>query len=248
LKHAVSGHATGLMISAALANSAGCATVLGLDGEYRNASRSETAGGRVNQAMTGGQTAQELGGEGGASGGTPSSGGAALGGSGHGGGDATSSGASTGGGASAGASVSTGGGGAGGKATGGDKATGASKSTGGAAAGGSSGNCAGISFDGTCWYLGPTGQSCTVTCSEHGGYDARATAFVGVPAQGGSLGRCQALLTALGVSAVAVQATRSDGLGIGCHLFGRDAYWLQSPTFDPSTSCGNVRIVCGCVN
>jgi hypothetical protein len=55
-------------------------------------------------------------------------------------------------------------------------------------------------------------------------------------------------LSALGVSAAPLQAARDDGAGFGCHLFGRDAYWLESPSFDPAVSDASVRIVCGCVN
>jgi hypothetical protein len=44
--------------------------------------------------------------------------------------------------------------------------------------------------------------------------------------------------------------TRSDGQGVGCHVYPGAAdpyFWLSSPAYSDTASLSNVRIVCGCV-
>jgi hypothetical protein len=108
--------------------------------------------------------------------------------------------------------------------------------------------CSGVDLFGVCWYLGVLGASCTETCSGHGGPSSAAAAHVGTAARGGSLDDCSAILLALGEAAPALQATRADGRGLGCHVFGlaRTPYWLSSPDFEPGAQQSAARIACGC--
>lgn len=110
-------------------------------------------------------------------------------------------------------------------------------------AGGSA--CAGQVFGGLCWYLGPVGQSCDVACAVHDGVAEGSEAFVGTDAQGGSLEECQQLLALLGVSAAPVEASRDD-VGVGCHLYDDDPYWLNAPVFATDVSVPHARLVCAC--
>ena len=103
-----------------------------------------------------------------------------------------------------------------------------------------------------CWYLGNAGASCEQTCSGKGGYDARATALLGTSAQGGNLGACAQVLAGLGYTGNVTPGFRSDGIGLGCHLWeseGRlDGWWLVSmPDFDPRASIQVASIACACV-
>ena len=108
--------------------------------------------------------------------------------------------------------------------------------------------CSGVEVFGICWYVGAQGASCVETCAAHGGYRDAASAYVGTVAQGGSAAECDALLSALGEGSPASEGQRTDGAGLGCHLFGaqRDPYWLESPSFDAASRLGAVRVVCGC--
>ena len=125
---------------------------------------------------------------------------------------------------------------------------------GGAASGGSAGAggaaCAGAGVSNVCWYLGLFNQSCTTVCSTHGGVDPAAEAVVGVPSLGGSLASCAAVLSALGVTQAPSEATRFDGIGVGCHLYDSrnpTPYWLSSPRFSVSARLAAASIACGCL-
>jgi hypothetical protein len=130
---------------------------------------------------------------------------------------------------------------------GGSSAQGGSSASAGSAGQGGSAPCKGQSSSGGCWYLGNLGASCTSTCAAHGGNASDAASFVGTTAQGGSLAKCATLLAALGDNLSPIEATRSDGMGIGCHVYGVKTYWLSSPTFSPSAVVVGARPVCGCV-
>lgn len=113
--------------------------------------------------------------------------------------------------------------------------------------------CAGTLSDGVCWSLGELGQSCDAVCATRGGVDARSAAWIGTPAQGGSLQVCAALLEALGApfSTGPLEGFREDALGFGCHLFvdaagETSAWWLNAPDFSSAVSNPNARLVCGC--
>jgi hypothetical protein len=138
------------------------------------------------------------------------------------------------------------------RATGGAPATGGAKATGGALATGGSPApdaraCAGESYGGICWYLGQAGESCKQACAAHGQTDAKAASYVGTSSQGGSLSECRALLTLLGVSGSPANGSRTDGLGLGCHvLLDGTAWWLRSPNFSVNAALDGYRLVCGC--
>jgi hypothetical protein len=108
--------------------------------------------------------------------------------------------------------------------------------------------CEGAELFGVCWYLGALGATCVQACQNHGGPSDEAALHVGTPAQGGSRGDCGAILVALGEAAPPDEATRSDGRGLGCHVFGltRAPFWLSSPSHDPSDAFAAARIACGC--
>jgi len=131
--------------------------------------------------------------------------------------------------------------------TGGRAATGgtiSSPSTGGTSSRASA--CAGVSYQGLCWYLGSTSSSCQQFCSSHGQVASTMANYVGTTAQGGSMLECTAILMALGVLQVPSSGTRTDGSGLGCHLFSGSPWWLSSPAFSASASDPGARIVCGC--
>ena len=109
-------------------------------------------------------------------------------------------------------------------------------------------NCAGTLLGGVCWYLAALGDSCTATCRQHGAYDPLATLHVGTTMQGGSLEKCSALFTALGMVAEVSEGTRDKAQGLGCHLFGTPPvpWWLSDPPFDPDASRSKAREICGC--
>jgi len=92
------------------------------------------------------------------------------------------------------------------------------------------------------------GASCEETCAPHAGLSGAASAYVGSEQQGGSAAECGAILELLGESSPALAATRTDAVGVGCHLFGaeRDPYWLSEPDLDPSSNLAIVSVVCGC--
>jgi hypothetical protein len=89
--------------------------------------------------------------------------------------------------------------------------------------------------------------SCQSHCATHGGYDTRTATYVGTAAQGGSLANCGQVLTTLGFPATVAEGSRTDGRGVGCHIFGTANWWLNSPDFNPSTSLGSARIACACL-
>lgn len=163
----------------------------------------------------------------------------------------TEGGAASGGVGAAGASSSATGGGAGSDSSGGSNggSNGGSAPQGGSAGDGTAGSagaaCAGVLNWGLCWYLGPRGSSCDATCAAHGGLDAGAEAYVGITAQGGSVTECSELLRLLGVNARTSVASRND-VGLGCHLYDNDPYWLDDPAFATDAHVREARIVCAC--
>ena len=56
---------------------------------------------------------------------------------------------------------------------------------------------------------------------------------------------CQQLLTLLGITAAPFVGTRDD-VGLGCHLYDADAYWLDEPDFTTDASVPEARLVCAC--
>ena len=100
-----------------------------------------------------------------------------------------------------------------------------------------------------CWYLGVPGASCKQTCSDKGGFDPRATARVGTSAQGGNLRACSQVLAALGYMGNVTPGYRSDGIGLGCHVWEeRDGWWLETmPDFSPMASVTVASIACACM-
>lgn len=113
----------------------------------------------------------------------------------------------------------------------------------------SSSSCAGESVFGLCWYLERDGRSCNDTCSAHGGYDPRAESYVGTDSQGGSIEECAQILSALGRSSRVNEGTRSDDLGLGCHVWTDGTpWWLREPRFHPDVAApgSTIGIVCAC--
>lgn len=112
------------------------------------------------------------------------------------------------------------------------------------------GSCAGELIFDICWYLAAEGQNCQNHCAAHGGFDNRSTTHVGTPAQGGSRDDCQQILNALGHTRTVAETMRTDGMGLGCHVWENgDTYWLVSPSFNPNISLAQnapFRIACGC--
>jgi hypothetical protein len=109
-------------------------------------------------------------------------------------------------------------------------------------------SCAhGSELGGYCWFLGATGISCNDVCQDYGGYDA-ALSWVGTTQQGGSAERCDQLLTMLTSPGTTTKGRRSDGRGLGCHLYYDVRWWLNDPDFDPAAKWMNSRIVCSCVD
>lgn len=138
---------------------------------------------------------------------------------------------------------------------GGSSDAGAIRLDGGADAGSQNGHdagtsaCGGRSVFGLCWYLGAAGDSCNEACARNGGFDERATSYVGTSSQGGSLAECAVILSTLGITATVGEGKRSDNLGAGCHLWTDSApWWLDDPSerFGPSEDASNVRIACAC--
>lgn len=105
---------------------------------------------------------------------------------------------------------------------------------------------AGKQLGGYCWLLGTVSQSCNTLCAAHGGYEP-SLSWIGTTAQGGTLARCDALLTLLqGVEANTTAGRRTDGRGVGCHVFEGRRWWLTEPDFSPSASHWKAQIVCSC--
>lgn len=108
--------------------------------------------------------------------------------------------------------------------------------------------CSGATALNLCWYLGAPQQSCDETCASHGGYDPRMTALVGTRSQGGSADNCRQVMTALGRSGPVLEGTRPDDIGVGCHVWGPDLWWLaDAPDFTPSASGNPAEIACACM-
>jgi hypothetical protein len=111
---------------------------------------------------------------------------------------------------------------------------------------GSSISCAGPARGGICWYLGELGRSCQQVCASHGQAAPEAASHVGTVSQGGSLSECATLFGLLGVGGVPTSVSRSDGLGLGCHLYNQAPWWLRTPNFSASSSYAKATLVCGC--
>lgn len=113
--------------------------------------------------------------------------------------------------------------------------------------------CGGVLLAGTCWYLGNVGQACDDVCLTRGGFSTASMAWIGTPAQGGSVEGCTAVLQALAaLPGVVTEGFREDGLGLGCHLYveaaGTEAaWWLTSPDLSPQAFSTQSRQACGCV-
>jgi hypothetical protein len=108
--------------------------------------------------------------------------------------------------------------------------------------------CEGTRILNLCWYLGALDASCEETCSNRGGYDTLATALVGTTGQGGSLANCEQVLSALGYSGAVGEGMRADMIGMGCHVWEGDGWWIHSmPDLDPTASAPNARVACGCL-
>jgi hypothetical protein len=138
-----------------------------------------------------------------------------------------------------------------GGSNGGESATGGANDGGGATGGASSVGCAGVASSAVCWYLGELGASCETTCAPHGGTSPKAPSHVGIVSQGGSLGECQRLLGLFGMTGTVIEASRSDGQGVGCHMIPGDPdayFWLSSPEYSDTASLSNARIACGCAH
>jgi hypothetical protein len=115
-----------------------------------------------------------------------------------------------------------------------------------AGAAGSTSACAGAAYQSVCWYLGALEESCDVVCSSHGGVDADGAALVGTAAQGGSVEDCRAILGLLGVELTVKSGARTDGRGVGCHIWSGEAWWLRSPDFSSTASSDKAQVACGC--
>jgi hypothetical protein len=113
--------------------------------------------------------------------------------------------------------------------------------------------CGGALLDGICWYLGGAGEACNDVCATRGGFEPAATAWVGTPAQGGSIESCTAVLSALGeLPGLVTEGFREDELGLGCHIFldaaaAASAWWLTAPEFSPAAFATSARLACGCL-
>lgn len=110
--------------------------------------------------------------------------------------------------------------------------------------------CSGVRMLNLCWYTSDKGDSCTITCADHDGFDARATPLIGSEAQGGDGDNCQAVIAVIVPAAEALQeGARTDGNGVGCHLFGgqENPWWLRNPDFSPDNSLNGSRVICACL-
>ena len=205
----------------------------GADGTETDASGSETGGGGT--TGTGGRWG---------TGGNSSSGGSM----GSGGIAATGGTWATGGKPTTGGSTGTGGliasGGA--PATGGNSSTGGVPGTGGS----SSVACSGVLYSGICWYLAPSGDSCTQACTDHGGPSSLAVGHVGTAAQGGSLTECATILSLLGVAGTVQNVASISGVGCSSNtgtMAAPGPYWCTSPDFSTTASLAGVQPACGCL-
>jgi len=214
------------------------------NGEGGSEANGARGGASAGSSNAGGANAGKANAGGGSAGGKSSAGGSGA------GGKANTGGASAGG-ASAGAAGRSSGGAAGNGGTAGGAAGG--KSAGGSMGSGGSvaAGCAGEKLGGVCWYLSDLNQSCSQACANHGGVASSATSYVGVDSQGGSLLKCSLVLALLGVREAPNEGNRTDGVGLGCHVFpqatrGEQSFWLSSPEFSPTARLRNASIACGC--
>ena len=104
---------------------------------------------------------------------------------------------------------------------------------------------AGRQLGGYCWFLGAVNRSCNTVCAAHGGFEP-SLPFIGSRAQGGSLSRCDAVLTVLTTEGNTTSGLRQDGRGVGCHLFEGVRWWLDSPNFSSSAYHYKARLACSC--
>jgi hypothetical protein len=75
-------------------------------------------------------------------------------------------------------------------------------------------SCAGTSIGGYCWYFGAAGQSRNTVCASRGGTTAGSISYVG---SSGTLANCQAVMQALGYSALTyTDNTSTTAGGLGC--------------------------------
>lgn len=109
-------------------------------------------------------------------------------------------------------------------------------------------SCAkGRELGGYCWFLGAKGQSCNMVCAARGGYEPSLD-YIGSLMQGGSLERCDAVLTLLTAPGTTTSGFRTDGRGVGCHLYEDVRWWLDRPDFSPTASQIKSRLACSCVD
>jgi hypothetical protein len=106
---------------------------------------------------------------------------------------------------------------------------------------------AGRELGGFCWFLGAVNQSCETVCAAHGGF-VPSLAYVGSRAQGGSLSRCDAVLTLLTAEGATQAGYREDGRGVGCHIFEGNRWWLTSPSFSATAYHSKAQQACSCVD
>ena len=105
----------------------------------------------------------------------------------------------------------------------------------------------GRALGGYCWFLGEVNQSCRTVCAAHGGV-VSSLDYIGSYAQGGSLRRCDAVLTLLTAEGDTTAGTRDDGRGVGCHLFDGRRWWLYQPNFSSTAYHSHARLACSCLD
>lgn len=103
---------------------------------------------------------------------------------------------------------------------------------------------------GFCWFLGAAGESCDAVCGINGrSYDSATASYAG---NGGSLGQCEAVLTALGYPGVPGNFDCSTLNGgnpapIGCSiLFGTTRRWCSSPPTTSGSAYFQAERACAC--
>jgi hypothetical protein len=107
-----------------------------------------------------------------------------------------------------------------------------------------SATCAGTIVGGYCWYAGADGNSCTIACSAHGGYNAATQSYAGSAT--GSDTNCLAVLVALNLGAGAISDFAFGGFG--CFAGSNTSrFWSTNPA-DASTSANNNLRACACNN
>jgi hypothetical protein len=106
--------------------------------------------------------------------------------------------------------------------------------------------CGGARTLNHCWYLAAPGASCNETCTSHGGFDEATITVVGTASQGGGLTQCTQVMQALGKTNTTLETSRGDSLGLGCHVWRTDQYWVADPPFNPDHSASSAQPACGC--